>query len=101
MPEVLFVLKAFIVSIILTLCLQVKVGQASVETHAENWLANSAIPNYLQKASSGAVLALKNTTEFTKKFVAKTFNPEPQTNRASRLNLDLKRSSAYEEQNGN
>ena len=86
MPEVMFVLKAFVVSVVITVCMQVKVGNVSVESHAQNWLQTSSLPIYLQKVSEGAVLAIKNAGGTAKQFVTETFGQDPHTQRAARLN---------------
>lgn len=97
MPEIMFVLKAFIISLVITVCLQVKVGNSSLESHANSWIQTSALPIYLQKVSQGAVLAIRNASGVAKEFVGKTFGKENTSQRAGRLNLEFKRSAAVEE----
>lgn len=86
MPEIMFVLKAFIASVVITVCMQVKIGNVSMEAHAHNWLQTSSLPIYLQKVSEGAVLVIKNAGGTASEFVTKTFGKDPQTQRAARLN---------------
>ena len=94
MPEIMFVLKAFLVAIVLTVCMQVKVGNSSIESQASVWLQTSSLPIYLTKVSQGAVLAIKNASGSAKDFVAKTFNKDSGSQRAGRLNLEFKRKPA-------
>lgn len=97
MPEVMFVIKAFAISLVLTVCLQVKVGNSSLETHADNWIRTSSLPIYLQKVSEGAVLAIRNASGAAKDFLGQTFGKENTTQRAGRLNFEFKRSAAHQE----
>jgi hypothetical protein len=96
MPELMFVLKAFLVSVIITVCLQIKVGNSSIESQASLWLQTSSLPVYLTKVSQGAVLAIRNAGGAAKDFVGKTFNRDSGSARAGRLNLQFKRSPTAE-----
>ncbi|MEZ0392512.1 MAG: hypothetical protein ACAH59_09865 [Pseudobdellovibrionaceae bacterium] len=98
MLELMFVLKSLALSVVVMMCLQVKVGSSSLETHAEHWIQTSSVSNYLQKVSSGAVLAIRNAASITKDFVTETFGDESATQRAGRLNLEFKRSSKYQQE---
>lgn len=97
MPEIMFVLKAFLVSVVITICMQVKVGNASLESQASLWLQTSSVPVYLTKVSQGAVLAIKNASISAKDFIGKTFNKDSGSQRAGRLNLEFKRKPAAEQ----
>lgn len=85
MPEIMFVLKAFAMAIVITICMQVKIGNVSAESHAQNWLQTSSLPIYLQKVSEGAVLAIRNASGTAKEFITTTFGKDPHTQRAGRL----------------
>jgi ABC-type molybdate transport system substrate-binding protein len=55
MGEVVFVIKSLIMTIVVIVCLQIRVGQQTVEGHAMNWIHNSAISQHLQDVAEGAV----------------------------------------------
>jgi hypothetical protein len=97
MPEVMFVLKAFVIALVVTIFMQVKIGQNSIENHAHEWMQTSAVPVYIEGVSAGAVLAVKNAAKVTTDFVAKTFGHDPSSQRAGRLNLEFKRSPRVQE----
>ena len=98
MPEFMFVLKAFLISLLLTVFLQMKVGNDTLENQAHDWIQTSAIPMYLQKVASGGVLALQNAGKTATAFVSKNFGHEP-SQKAGRMNIELKRSDKYEQEN--
>jgi hypothetical protein len=97
MAEIGFAIKAFIVSLILIAGMQLKVGNDSIEETAQAWMQNSEIAASLQTVASGAVLMIQNTAKMGKDFVAKTVGQDSSA-RAGRLNLDIKRSTRYEEE---
>ncbi len=95
MPELMFVLKSFVLAIVITLFMQVKVGTATIEAQSEDWLRTSSVSLYLQSVSGGAVLAIKNATKTASDFVAKKFGHaggQVEAQHASRLNFEFKRS---------
>lgn len=97
MPELMFVLKSFALAIVVTMLMQVKVGTATIESQSEDWLRTSSVSLYLQSVSGGAVLAIKNATKTASDFVSKKFGHsgvQPETQRASRLNIEFKRSKS-------
>lgn len=98
MGEVVFVLKSLLITVLLLVLMQVKVGSNSIEKHSEQWLQTSQVSLYMQKVASGAVLFLHNTAKVASDLVAKTFNGMTSETRASRLNIEFKRSPKIEEQ---
>ena len=98
MPEVMFVLKAFVVALVITVFMQMKIGNSSIETHAHLWMETSTVPTYIHEVSSGAVLAIRNAAKVTSDFVAKSFSHDPSSQRSGRMTMDFKRSSKYEEE---
>ena len=98
MPEVMFVLKAFVVALVITILMQAKVGNSSIETHAHLWMETSAVPTYIHGISSGAVLAIRNAAKVTTDFVAKSFGHDSSSQRSARFNMDFKRSPKHEEE---
>jgi len=95
MPEVMFVLKSLVVTVVIMIGLQIKVGNVSLEDSIHHWVQTSNISNYVHGASSGAVLAIRNAAQATKDFVGETFGHESGTQKAGRLNFEIKRSQKY------
>lgn len=59
MSEIYFVVKSLIITIVLILCLQVRVAGDTIENHANNWVHSSSAGEYLTQVAEGASLALK------------------------------------------
>ncbi len=93
MPEMMFVLKSLVIAIVVTVGLQMRVGNVTIENQAHTWIQTSTIPNYLKDVSSGAILAIRNATKVSTDFISQTFSHDSSTQKAGRLNLDFKRSS--------
>jgi hypothetical protein len=98
MPEVMFVLKSLIVTVVLMICLQIKIGNTSIEESLHQWIQTSSISNYVHGVSSGAVLAIRNAAQTTKNFVGETFGHDSGTQKAGRLNFEFKRSQKYQDE---
>jgi hypothetical protein len=98
MPEVMFVLKSFVIAIIVMACMQIKIGQTSIEESAHHWIQTSLVTAYLQDVSSGAVLAVRNAATVTKNFLAKTFGNDQSSQKAGRFNFEFKRSQQYQKE---
>jgi hypothetical protein len=60
MSEVFFVIKTFIVTLLVVFVLQFKVGGLSLENHLNYWLKQSTVAQYAQSAATGALLAIQN-----------------------------------------
>lgn len=98
MPELMFVLKSLIIAFVVAICMQVKIGTYSIESHANHWIRTSSIPIYLEEVSAGAVLAIRNVVKKSSDFMGKTFNHESAVQKAGRLNFEFKRSPQYQSQ---
>lgn len=100
MPEVVSTLKSLLVALIIIVCLQVKIGSATLENHAQEWIHTSSVGLYLQGAADGAALMFHQAGKSVSNFVGKTFgyrSHSVETQRAGRLNFSFKRSPAYEQ----
>lgn len=73
MPEVMFVIKSLVVTVIIVLCLQVKVGHATAEDHVNDWMRTSAVTEYLREVAQGAALAIHNTAGIVSNFASEKF----------------------------
>jgi hypothetical protein len=91
MDEIKFVIKNLIVTVVLLLALQVKVGANTLEYQAITLIETSSVTRYLQNVAQGAVLAIRNAGKATSDFVSRTFQQQ-ETQRASRFNMEFKRS---------
>jgi hypothetical protein len=98
MPELMFVLKSLAIAVVVTVGLQMRVGNTTLENQAHTWIQTSAVPNYLKDVSSGAIVAVRNATKISTDFIGKTFGHDSASQRAGRLNLEFKRSSQYQEE---
>ena len=93
MPELMFVLKSLVIAIVVTVGLQIRIGNITIESQAHTWIQTATVPNYLKDVSSGAILAIRNATKVSTDFIGQTFGHDGSTQKAGRLNLDFKRSS--------
>jgi hypothetical protein len=98
MPELMFVLKSLVITVVIMIGLQVKIGNTTMEDLVHHWIQTSSLSNYLHSVSSGAVLAIRNTAMTAKEFVGETFGHESTAQKAGRLSFDLKRSQKYQEE---
>lgn len=98
MPEVMFVVKSLAVTVVLMICLQIKIGKSTIEDSLHHWIQTSSVSTYVHEVSSGAVQVIRNTAQASKDFVAETFGHESGTQKAGRLNFDFKRSQKHQEE---
>lgn len=59
MSEFVFVIKSLILTALLTVLMQVKVGSTSLENQAQWFLQKSSTSVYVQSVAAGGALALK------------------------------------------
>lgn len=95
MAEVMFVVKSFVIALVVVAGLQMRLGQKSLETHAFEMIRSTAQATGLEKIAQGGALFIKNAGQSVSGFVSKTFGHGSETQQAGRLNLNLKRSEAY------
>lgn len=60
MGEVFFVIKGFALTILLTVLLQIKVGQETLEQKAERFANRSQLNTFVNDAAAGAVKAIRD-----------------------------------------
>ncbi|MFN7727822.1 MAG: hypothetical protein ACK5P7_01560 [Bdellovibrio sp.] len=70
MDELKFVLKGFVIAILVTLGLQIKVGSETLEMKSDRLLHESSIGQFLNHTASGAALALKQGSHAVSKMMA-------------------------------
>jgi hypothetical protein len=98
MPELMFVLKSLVITVVIMIGLQVKIGNTTMEESVHHWVQTSSLSTYIHGVSSGAVLAIRNTASTAKDFVSETFGNQSSAQKAGRLNFDFKRSQKYQEE---
>lgn len=59
MGEVKFVLKCLLVTCLIIVAMQIRIGHRSVESYAFNWLRYSEISKQVQGVAAGGVMALR------------------------------------------
>lgn len=74
MSELMFVLKSFIITVVLVVAMQVKVGNSSLESYSQWWLQKSSVSIYIQSVAAGGALALKNLVTGVKSSVTGTID---------------------------
>lgn len=82
MSELIFVLKSFIVTVVLIVAMQVKVGDSSLESYSQWWLQKSSVSIYIQSVAAGGALALKNFATGVKSTVTGTVDSYRQGSKA-------------------
>jgi hypothetical protein len=60
MSELMFVFKSFVITVVLLVAMQVKVGSHSIEAYTQYYLTKSSASIYVQSVAAGGALALKN-----------------------------------------
>jgi hypothetical protein len=98
MPEIMFILKSMVVTILVMMALQAKVGNSSMEDHLHLWIQTSSISKHIHEVSSGAVQVIHNATKSATDFVAHTFGHDTSVQKAGRLNFEIKRSQKYQDE---
>jgi ABC-type sulfate transport system permease component len=82
MSELMFVLKSFIITVVLIVALQVKVGNSSLESYSQWWLQKSSVSIYIQSVAAGGALALKNLVFGVKSTIVGTVDSYHQGSKA-------------------
>jgi hypothetical protein len=93
--EILTVIKTLIITAVIVFAMQVNVSGRSLEFRFLHWIRSSSITQQLNQVAHGAVLGAQRGTEKISQFFSKTVGNNEQTQNASRLNIQLKRSDAY------
>ncbi len=65
MGDIFFVLKGFVITIVIALLLQVKLGQDTLEIRAHRWIHTSSAGQFLTDTAAGGVKAIRQTYQWT------------------------------------
>lgn len=96
MSEIKFVLKSFFAAVVLIMLMQIEVGQATVESHAEVWIRTAPVARYLQGVADGAIRAGASAKKTITDWASGKSNPFGDQ-KASRWNLEIPRSRSSSE----
>lgn len=93
MGELFFTVKTFILTGAIILCLQIEIGESTLEEKAEDWVRTSPVTKSLNKVARGAAQAVREGVHGAVEIVQRTIGASPAIpiEKASRLNFDLKR----------
>jgi hypothetical protein len=97
MENVMFVIKCLIVTVVIVVCMQIRVGSHSVEGHLMSWIHHSNVSHTLQDVAEGAVKATKSGKDAVMNLVGShEAADEPSPTEASTGGwFKIKRSAAY------
>ncbi len=100
MADIVFVLKCLLVTVVVVVLLQIRVGQRTVEGHAMTWLHHSTVSHHLQDVAEGAVKAGGQAKRGVASLLGydQPVETETSTAEASREWFKIKRSAAYHRQ---
>jgi ribosomal protein L12E/L44/L45/RPP1/RPP2 len=105
MSEMFFVLKTLVVTVIVVMLMQIKVGRATLEEHSMRWIRNSDAVETLRYVAEGAVRIAESGAKTLSSSLAwksgeeavKTGESVVRSN-ASKYSWEIKRSAAYHKQ---
>jgi len=100
MSDVMFVIKCLVVTLVIVVLLQIRVGQRTLEGHTMAWLHHSSVTQHLQDVAEGAVKAGGEAKRDVAGFLGTDQTPpapEPEA-KASHQWFKIKRSAAYHKQ---
>lgn len=100
MGDLFFFAKMIVITVVVVVLMQIKIGDSTLEYKFLNWVHTSTALEPMQQAAQGAVAVVrevwKKVTDRFSDNVTKTFDKANQP--GSRLNITLKRSQEYLQQ---
>ena len=60
MSELMFVLKSLIITAVITVAMQVRIGNSSLEQQSQWFLQRSPVSIYVQSVAAGGAMAIRN-----------------------------------------
>ncbi len=99
MPELGQTIKLFVLSILIVIGLQVKVGGDTIENHITDWIHGSRAVAYVQDVASGGVIVIQDASRAAKGFIFDTINGKKNVESASRFNLRFKQEDNEQSEN--
>jgi hypothetical protein len=100
MEDVMFVIKCMIVTVVLVVAMQIRVGHHTLEGHVMRWVHRSNVSETLQDVADGAIRAAhKGKDALVSAIGSSDVNDEPAPTEASTGSwFKIKRSTAYRRQ---
>jgi hypothetical protein len=97
MQDVMFVLKCLVVTVVILVSMQLRIGHQTAEGYVMSWIHHSSVSHTLQDVAEGAVKAGKNGKDAVMGFIGSNDSAnEPVPTEASTGGwFKIKRSAAY------
>ncbi|MCM2282090.1 MAG: hypothetical protein NDI61_09615 [Bdellovibrionaceae bacterium] len=99
MGDIIFAIRMLVITVVIVVLMQIKLGDATLETHAHQWMRSSAAVEALQDVSKGAVKAMSQGYQALLAMIDRNvgggFSREQMAGSRS-LGLGLERSAGYE-----
>ncbi len=61
MSDLFFIIRMMVLTVVIVLIMQIKIGPSTLEQHSADWIHNSSVVSSLRLVSDGAVKALTQT----------------------------------------
>jgi hypothetical protein len=88
--EIFFVLKTMLITVVIVTCLQIKIGQRTVEERSLSWMHRSVAIDALRGVADGAVVAIENGYSWGRTFVEKQMGKSGAKSRVSGWEAEAK-----------
>lgn len=82
MSELFGALKTLLVSFVILMALQMRVGGVTIESKLTDWYYTSGASKYLQQTASGAVLSIKQAGASASSFITEKISSSKSESRA-------------------
>jgi hypothetical protein len=97
MEDVMFVVKCLIVTMVVVVCLQIRIGAHTVEGHVMSWVHRSPISQTLQDVAEGAVKVAQKSQAAVSNLIGshESVDESAATEASTGSWFKIKRSAAY------
>ena len=96
MGDFLFVIRTFIVTVVVLLILQVKVGDFTLEQRSMNWVRSSVVVSHLQEVADGSIVFIERNFKKLKAYVSSRSKEKAKEEiKAHRTLINFERSKEY------
>jgi hypothetical protein len=90
MDELKFVLKGLFFAILVTILMQVKIGNETLEMKSERMIHHSAVGHFLQQTAEGATLAIRKGSAAVSQFVSGTIGKSSAGSKSSDWKIETR-----------
>ena len=98
MLDFLSVMKSLVITFLIVLLLQTKIGDQTAESYINEWAKKSAVTGYVQQISQNVVVVVEQGFVSIKGLLADKFGIGISPKKSNRLNLQFERSKKYQEE---